>query len=68
MTTAPTERNYLLRCLVGLLTAGILVSAIDLAGCRIRTPASCDPQSSAVSAAVGAAAGWIGGLLVPTKP
>ena len=68
MTTAPTERGYLLRCLVGLLAAGIIVSAIDLAGCRVRTPASCDPQSSAVSAAVGAAAGWIGGLLVPTKP
>ena len=68
MTTAPNERGYLLRCLVGLLAAGIVVSAIDLAGCRLRTPASCDPQSSAVSAAVGAAAGWIGGLLVPTKP
>jgi hypothetical protein len=68
MTTTPTERSYLLRCLVGLLATGILVSAVDLAGCRVRTPASCDPQSSAVSAAVGAAAGWIGGLLVPTKP
>ena len=66
--TTPTERSYLLRCLVGLLAAGIAVSAIDLAGCRVRTPANCDAQSSAISAAVGAAAGWIGGLLVPTKP
>jgi hypothetical protein len=68
MSTSPTERNYLLRCLVALLATGIAVSAIDLAGCRIRTPTSCDAQSSAISAAVGAAAGWIGGLLVPTKP
>ena len=67
MTTS-TERGYLLRCLVALLATGIAVSAIDLAGCRLRTPASCDAQSSAISAAVGAAAGWIGGLLVPTKP
>jgi hypothetical protein len=66
--TSPGERNYLLRCLVALLATGIAVSAIDLAGCRIRTPTSCDAQSSAISAAVGAAAGWIGGLLVPTKP
>jgi hypothetical protein len=66
--TAPTERSFLLRCLMALLTTGIVIGAIDLAGCRIRTPASCDAQSSAISAAVGGAAGWIGGLLVPTKP
>ena len=64
----PTERGYLLRCLVALLATGIVISAIDLAGCRVRTPTSCDAQSSAISASVGAAAGWIGGLLVPTKP
>jgi hypothetical protein len=63
MTTSPTERSYLLRCLVGLLAAGIVIGAIDLAACRLRTPANCDPQSSAVFAAVGAAAGWIGGIL-----
>ena len=68
MTTSPGERGYLLRCLVGLLATGIIISSIDLAACRIRTPSSCDAQSSAISAAVGAAAGWIGGLLVPTKP
>jgi hypothetical protein len=68
MTTTPTERSYLLRCLVGLLATGITIAAIDLAACRVRTPSSCDTQSSAISAAVGAAAGWIGGLLVPTKP
>jgi hypothetical protein len=68
VSTSPGERGYLLRCLVALLATGIAVSAIDLAGCRIRTPTSCDAQSSAISAAVGAAAGWIGGLLVPTKP
>ena len=68
MTSSPGERSYLLRCLVGLLAAGIIVSAIDLTSCRVRTPSSCDAQSSAISAAVGAAAGWIGGLLVPTKP
>jgi hypothetical protein len=68
MTTSPTERSYLIRCLVALLATGITIGAIDLAICRYRTPASCDPQSSAVYAAVGAAAGWIGGLLVPTKP
>lgn len=66
--TTPTERSYLLHCLVGLLATGIVISGIDLAGCRIRTPSNCDAQSSAISAAVGAAAGWIGGLLVPTKP
>ena len=44
------------------------IGGIDLAVCRLRTPSNCDPQSSAVYAAVGAAAGWIGGLLVPTKP
>ena len=68
MTTSPGERGYLIRCLVALLATGIVISAIDLAGCRARTPTSCDAQSSAISAAVGAAAGWIGGLLVPTKP
>ena len=68
MTTTPGERSYLLRCLVALLAAGITIGGIDLAACRIRTPTNCDPQSSAVYAAVGAAAGWIGGLLVPTKP
>jgi hypothetical protein len=68
MTTAPQERSYLIRCLVALLATGITIGAIDLAICRYRTPAGCDPQSSAVYAAVGAAAGWIGGLLVPTKP
>jgi hypothetical protein len=66
--STPTERSYLLRCLVGLLATGIVIGAIDLAACRLRTPSSCDAQSSAISAAVGAAAGWIGGLLVPTKP
>ena len=68
MTTSPGERGYLIRCLVALLATGIVIRAIDLAGCRARTPTSCDAQSSAISAAVGAAAGWIGGLLVPTKP
>ena len=68
MTTTPTERSYLIRCLVALLATGITIGAIDLAVCRVRTPINCDPQSSAVYAAVGAAAGWIGGLLVPTKP
>jgi hypothetical protein len=68
MTTTPTERSYLIRCLVALLATGITIGAIDLAICRYRTPSNCDPQSSAVYAAVGAAAGWIGGLLVPTKP
>jgi len=63
MSTSPTERSYLLRCLVGLLATGIVIGAIDLAACRLRTPANCDPQSSAVFAAVGAAAGWIGGIL-----
>ena len=65
--TTPTERSYLLRCLVGLLAIGIIIGAIDLASCRVRTPANCDSQSSAVFAAVSAAAGWIGGLLVPHK-
>lgn len=68
MTTTPTERSYLIRCLVALLATGITIGGIDLAVCRVRTPNNCDPQSSAVYAAVGAAAGWIGGLLVPTKP
>ena len=66
--TTPTERSDLLRCLVGLLATGIIIGAIDLAACRIRTPASCDPQSSAVFAAVGAAAGWIGGILTKSPP
>jgi hypothetical protein len=66
--TTPTERSYLLRCLVGLLATGIIIGAIDLAACRIRTPATCDPQSSAVFAAVGAAAGWIGGILTKSPP
>ena len=61
--TTPTERSYLLRCLVALLATGIVIGAIDLAACRVRNPANCDPQSSAVFAAVGAAAGWIGGIL-----
>jgi hypothetical protein len=68
MTTSPNERSYLIRCLVALLATGITIGGIDLAVCRFRTPSNCDPQSSAVYAAVGAAAGWIGGLLVPTKP
>ena len=68
MTTSPNERSYLIRCLVALLATGITIGGIDLAVCRFRTPTNCDPQSSAVYAAVGAAAGWIGGLLVPTKP
>lgn len=64
------ERDFLIRCLVGLLSAGIAIGALDLAVCRLRTPANCDPQSSAVYAAVGAAAGWIGGILTksPTAP
>jgi hypothetical protein len=66
--TTPTERSYLIRCLVGLLAIGIIIGAIDLAACRVRTPASCDPQSSAVFAAVGAAAGWIGGILTKSPP
>jgi hypothetical protein len=66
--TTPTERGYLLRCLVGLLATGIVIGAIDLAACRVRTPANCDPQSSAVFAAVGAAAGWIGGILTKSPP
>lgn len=57
------ERGFLIRCLVGLLSAGIAIGGLDLAVCRARTPANCDPQSSAVYAAVGAAAGWIGGIL-----
>jgi hypothetical protein len=63
MTTAHAERSYLLRCLVGLLATGIIIGGIDLAACRIRTPTTCDPQSSALYAAVGTAAGWIGGIL-----
>lgn len=63
MNTTPTERNYLLRCLVALLATGVVIGALDLAACRVRTPANCDPQSAAVVAAVSAAAGWIGGIL-----
>jgi hypothetical protein len=48
---------------VGLLATGIIIGGIDLAACRFRTPSNCDPQSSAVYAAVGTAAGWIGGIL-----
>lgn len=58
-----SERIFLIRCLVGILSAGIAVSATDLAICRYRTPNSCDPQTTAVAAAVAAAAGWIGGIL-----
>ena len=58
-----SERIFLIRCLVGLLGTGIMIGTIDLAYCRARTPATCDPQSSAVTAAVAAAAGWIGGIL-----
>jgi hypothetical protein len=54
---------FLVRCLVGLLGIGILIGAVDLANCRARTPSACEPQSSAVAAAVSAAAGWIGGIL-----
>jgi hypothetical protein len=61
--TSPNERSYLLRCLVGLLATGVTIGAIDLAACRARTPSNCDAQSSAVYAAVGAAAGWVGGIL-----
>jgi len=68
MTTTPTERSYLIRCLVALLATGITIGGIDLAVCRFRTPANCDPQSSAVYAAVGAAAGWIGGILTKSPP
>ena len=57
------ERLFLIRCLVGLLGTGILIGTVDLAYCRARTPGACDPQSAAVSAAVSAAAGWIGGIL-----
>ena len=35
--TTTTERSYLLRCLVGLLATGIIIGAIDLAACRVRT-------------------------------
>jgi hypothetical protein len=58
-----SERIFLIRCLVGLLASGIVIGTIDLAYCRARTPGACDPQSSAVAAAVSAAAGWIGGIL-----
>lgn len=63
METSDGERIFLIRCLVGILSAGIAVSATDLAICRYRTPNSCDPQTTAVAAAVAAAAGWIGGIL-----
>jgi hypothetical protein len=63
------ERSYLLRCLVGLLAADITIGGIDLAACRFRTPSNCDPQSSAVYAAVGSAGAGIFYLCytVPTK-
>lgn len=58
-----SERIFLIRCLVGILSAGIAISATDLAICRHRIPNNCDPQTTAVAAAVAAAAGWIGGIL-----
>jgi hypothetical protein len=58
-----SERLFLVRCLVGLLGTGIVIGAVDLAYCRARTPLACNQQSSAVTAAVSAAAGWIGGIL-----
>jgi hypothetical protein len=61
--TSGGERIFLIRCLVGILSAGIAISATDLAICRYRAPNSCDPQTTAVAAAVAAAAGWIGGIL-----
>lgn len=61
--TTPTERAFLIRCLVGVLLTGILIGATDLIACRIRTPASCNTMAAAVAASVSAAAGWIGGIL-----
>ncbi|CAB4148005.1 hypothetical protein UFOVP431_76 [uncultured Caudovirales phage] len=61
--TSGSERIFLIRCLVGILSAGIVISATDLAICRYRASNSCDPQTTAVAAAVAAAAGWIGGIL-----
>jgi hypothetical protein len=61
--SAPDERSYLIRCLVGLLATGIVIGAIDLAACRVRTPASCSTIAAAVAASVTGAAGWIGGIL-----
>lgn len=58
------ERAFLIRCLVGFVTTGLIVVVADLAFCRAMTPsAACDPQQSAVQTAVGAATGWVGGIL-----
>ena len=61
--TSPGERAFLVRCLVGVLCAGIAIGAADLIACRIRTPASCGTMAAAVAASVTGAAGWIGGIL-----
>ena len=61
--TTPTERGFLMRCLVGVLSVGIVIGAADLIACRIRTTASCDTIAAAVAASVTGAAGWIGGIL-----
>lgn len=63
MTTSPGERGFLMRCLVGVLSTGILIGAADLIACRVRTPASCDTMAAAVAASVTGAAGWLGGIL-----
>ena len=60
---APTERAFLIRCLVGVLLTGIAIGAADLISCRVRTPASCNTMAAAVAASVTGAAGWIGGIL-----
>jgi hypothetical protein len=61
--TTPTERGFLMRCLVGVLSTGILIGAVDLIACRVRSPASCGTMAAAVAASVTGAAGWIGGIL-----
>lgn len=61
--TTPTERGFLMRCLVGVLSTGILIGAVDLIACRVRTPDSCGTMAAAVAASVTGAAGWIGGIL-----
>ena len=61
--TTPTERAFLIRCLVGVLSTGIFIGAADLIACRVRTPASCGTMAAAVAASVTGAAGWIGGIL-----
>jgi hypothetical protein len=61
--TTPTERAFLIRCLVGVLLTGIAIGAADLIACRVRTPASCSTMAAAVAASVTGAAGWIGGIL-----